>query len=80
MTSIDASTDSAYGCRRGEDIQKGVAALQREREALERCVLDMAGKTVALDHWLADNEAKVPSGQPGKPVVTEKRRKQSSAP
>ena len=35
--------------RGGEEIGKGVAGLQREREALERCVLDMAGKTTALD-------------------------------
>ncbi len=40
-----------------------MAALQREREALEAGVLDMAGKTVALDRWLADNEAKIPEGQ-----------------
>ena len=40
-----------------------MAALQREREALEAGVLDMAGKTVALDRWLADNEAKIPAGQ-----------------
>ena len=39
-----------------------MAALLREREALEAGVLDMAGKTVALDRWLAENEAKVPQG------------------
>ena len=39
-----------------------MAALQREREALEAGVLDMSGKTVALDRWLADNEAKIPEG------------------
>ncbi len=50
-------------CRRGEEVQRGVAALQREREALEAGVLDMAGKTVAFDRWLADNEAKIPEGQ-----------------
>ena len=50
-------------CRRGEEVQRGVAALQREREALEAGVLDMAGKTVALDRWLADNEAKIPEGR-----------------
>ncbi len=52
-----------FTCRRGEEVQRGVAALQREREALEAGVLDMAGKTVALDRWLADNEAKIPEGQ-----------------
>jgi len=49
-------------CRRGEEVQRGVAGLQREREALEAGVLDMSGKTVALDRWLADNEAKIPEG------------------
>ena len=52
-----------FTCRRGEEVQRGVAALQREREALEAGVLDMAGKTVALDRWLADNEAKIPEGR-----------------
>ena len=54
--------NSGFICRRGEEIRKGVAALQREREALEAGVLDMSGKTVALDRWLADNEAKIPEG------------------
>ncbi|KAL0026775.1 hypothetical protein WJX77_000858 [Trebouxia sp. C0004] len=49
--------------QRGGEVQRGVAALQREREALEAAVLDMAGKTVALDRWLADNEAKIPEGE-----------------
>lgn len=49
--------------QRGEEVQRGVSALQREREALEAGVLDMAGKTVALDRWLADNEAKIPAGE-----------------
>lgn len=49
-------------CRRGQEVQKGIAGLQREREALEAGVLEMAGKTVALDRWLAENEAKIPEG------------------
>ena len=50
-------------CRRGQEVQKGIAGLQREREALEAGVLEMAGKTVALDRWLAENEAKIPEGR-----------------
>lgn len=43
---------------------KGVAALTKEREALETSVLDMAGKTQAIDRWLTENEAKIPEGKP----------------
>ena len=50
-------------CRREEEIQKGVAALQKERQALEACVLSMSGKTVALERWLEENEAKMPQGE-----------------
>ena len=50
-------------CRREEEIQKGVAALQKERQALEACVLSMSGKTVALEQWLEENEAKMPQGE-----------------
>lgn len=50
-------------CRREEEIQKGVAALQKERQALEACVLSMSGKTVALERWLEENEAKLPQGE-----------------
>eukprot|EP00891_Asterochloris_glomerata_P007192 jgi/Astpho2/7192/e_gw1.00113.157.1_t len=49
--------------RREEEIQKGVAALQKERQALEACVLSMSGKTVALERWLEENEAKLPQGE-----------------
>ena len=42
---------------------KGVAALTKEREALETSVLDMAGKTQAIDRWLTENEAKIPEGE-----------------
>lgn len=49
--------------QRGDEIQKGVAALTREREALETSVVDMAGKTQAIDRWLAENEAKLPADE-----------------
>lgn len=66
-TAAGSELDSLFNVQaqltqRGEEIRKGVAALQREREALEAGVLDMSGKTVALDRWLADNEAKIPEG------------------
>ena len=51
-------------CRRGEEVSRGVARLQKEREALEQSVLDMANKTQAMDSWLAENEAKIPDGKP----------------
>lgn len=41
---------------------RGVAKLQKEREALEQSVLDMANKTHAMDLWLAENESKIPEG------------------
>ena len=40
-----------------------MAALQKERQALEACVLSMSGKTVALERWLEENEAKMPQGE-----------------
>ena len=49
-------------CRQGEEVSRGVARLQKEREALEQSVLDMAHKTQAMDAWLAENEAKIPDG------------------
>lgn len=48
--------------RRAEDIQKGIAALTKEREALETSVVGMVGKRQAIDRWLAENEAKLPQG------------------
>ena len=36
--------------------------MQAERAALETCVLELAGKRVALERWLADNESKTPQG------------------
>lgn len=61
LTSL-ASTAHRCMYRRGEAIQQGVAALTNEREALETSVMDMAGKTQAIDRWLSDNEAKLPAG------------------
>lgn len=49
-------------CRRGEEVGRGVTRLQKEREALEQSVLDMANKTQAMDLWLAENESKIPDG------------------
>ena len=49
-------------CRRSEDVGRGVSRLQKEREALEQSVLDMANKTQAMDLWLAENESKIPDG------------------
>lgn len=37
-------------------------ALTKEREALETSVLDMAGKSQAIDRWLSENEAKISEG------------------
>ena len=37
---------------------------QAERHALEACVLEMAGKSAALERWLADNEKKAVTGAP----------------
>ena len=49
-------------CRRGEEIGRNVSRLQKEREALEQSVLDMANKTHAMDLWLSENESKIPDG------------------
>ena len=49
-------------CRRGEEIGRNVSRLQKEREALEQSVLDMANKTHAMDLWLSENESKTPDG------------------
>lgn len=46
---------------------QGVAKLQKEREALEQSVLDMANKTQAMDAWLAENESKIPDGASSAP-------------
>lgn len=51
-----------FACRRGAEVGRGVAKLQKEREALEQSVLDMANKTHAMDLWLAENESKIPEG------------------
>lgn len=48
--------------RRDEEVGRGVTRLQKEREALEQSVLDMANKTQAMDLWLAENESKIPDG------------------
>ena len=37
--------------------------MQAERHALEACVLEMAGKSAALERWLADNEKKAVTGE-----------------
>ena len=37
--------------------------VQAERGALESCVLELSGKAVALERWLADNESKNPQGE-----------------
>ena len=39
-----------------------MTTLQKEREALEQSVLDMANKMHAMDLWLAENESKIPDG------------------
>ena len=49
-------------CRRGDEIGRNVSRLQKEREALEQSVLDMANKTHAMDLWLSENESKIPDG------------------
>lgn len=51
-------------CRRSEEVGRGVSRLQKEREALEQSVMDMANKTQAMDLWLAENESKIPDGAP----------------
>ena len=50
------------------DVQYGLpmstmVRLQAERHALEACVLEMAGKSAALERWLADNEKKAVTGE-----------------
>lgn len=40
-----------------------LVCLQAERHALEACVLEMAGKSAALERWLADNEKKAVIGE-----------------
>ena len=37
--------------------------MQAERHALEACVLELAGKSAALERWLADNEKKAVTGE-----------------
>ena len=49
--------------QRGSDLAAGVGGMQAERTALESCVLELSGKAVALERWLADNEAKTPEGE-----------------
>ena len=48
--------------RRGAEVGRGVAKLQKEREALEQSVMDMANKTHAMDARLAQTESKIPDG------------------
>ena len=57
-------------CRRSEEVARGVSRLQKEREALEQSVLDMANKTQAMDLWLAENESKIPDGVSKALVIT----------
>ena len=46
-------------------LQDGMSCgVQAERHALEACVLEMAGKSAALERWLADNEKKAVTGAP----------------
>ena len=37
--------------------------VQAERKDLESSVVELSGKTTALQRWLAENEAKLPEGQ-----------------
>ena len=37
--------------------------MQAERKDLESSVVELSGKTTALQRWLAENEAKLPEGQ-----------------
>ncbi len=37
--------------------------LQAERKDLESSVVELSGKTTALQRWLAENESKLPEGQ-----------------
>ena len=40
-----------------------MVCVQAERHALEASVLEMAGKSAALERWLADNEKKAVTGK-----------------
>lgn len=62
MQKVRHDSNREIMCRRGEEVGRGVSRLQKEREALEQSVLDMANKTQAMDLWLAENESKIPDG------------------
>lgn len=48
--------------RRKQSLDRGLQEAQAERSALETCVLQLSGKRVALERWLAENESKNPQG------------------
>ncbi|KAK9813095.1 hypothetical protein WJX72_008931 [[Myrmecia] bisecta] len=55
-------TQNELSRRRGQ-IEQGIASMQQEKVALESTVLEMHGKSVAMERWLAENEAKNPEGE-----------------
>ena len=55
-----------HGARQDAVHVSVLACLQAERHALEACVLEMAGKSAALERWLADNEKKAVTGERSK--------------
>ena len=48
---------------RARTLSQGVSSMGNERVALEQSVAELNGKAIALERWLGDNEAKLPSGE-----------------